>query len=132
MKNKNIENNIMLAEFLEWKKYEDFSFITDFNKNYMSMGAGMLETNIFRFEDLEFHKSWDWLMCVTERVNTEIKNKDIIWNGVKITPDSVHVYGKSYNTAYVVGTTDGKYENLKQCLYTAVVDFIKWYNNEKK
>jgi hypothetical protein len=62
------ENNILLANFLKWRIHEDYNYITPFYQSYDSIGNGCYETPIFRFEDLKFHKSWDWLMLVISKI----------------------------------------------------------------
>lgn len=121
------EKNIMLAEYLKWDKKDNFYFKTAFIIPHLSNGE---ETNIHSFEDLRFHTSWDWLMTVVEAVNKDVLNMDIIWNGVVIKKDIVHVYARDYNTSYAVGKGDGKYDNLKNCVYNAVTDFVEWKNQD--
>lgn len=65
-------NNKLIAEFLEWKVFEGYSYITPFFQNYMSVGNGMEQTPVWRMSDLKFHKSWDWIMLVVVQISFEL------------------------------------------------------------
>ena len=62
------ENNILMADFLEWKKHETFNYLTPFFQDYLSIGDGICQTPIFRDDDLRFHESWDWLVPVLQKI----------------------------------------------------------------
>lgn len=77
---------------------------------------------------LRYHSSWDWLMPVVEKIETDCKF-------------DVHIYGhynwKEPNRCVII---DWKNEEIvstsndskSQCVFDAVVEFIKWYNNQIK
>jgi len=101
------ENNKMIADFMGWRKHEGYSYITPFYQSYMSVGAGICQTSIFRNEDLKFHKSWDWLIKVFHKI------QDIA--------DSA-IYKELFEDKFKV-----LFNNIT-FLYEAVVEFIKAHN----
>ena len=79
------------------------------------------------FDDLDFHKSWDWLMPVVEKIfslgyHYEIKPRYMMikertsldWMSCE-----ANFKGKTYN------------KSQKEIIYNAVVEFIKQYNKNK-
>jgi len=65
----------------------------------------------FPFDDLHFHESWDWLMPVVQKCRLESRceyDEDDNWNEI--------------------------HWSLEECnldkTYKAVVEFIKWHNNQ--
>ena len=113
-----IENNKLIAEFLEFKKVKFlngcYTFIIP---DYLSHGEYKnltLEDNkevvAWDVEDLIFHKDWNWLMQVVEKilnVSLEIDSMEMYYN---IT-DSIPYIAKTYG----------------EC-----VEFIKWYNEKNQ
>lgn len=76
-----------------------------------------------------YHSSWDWLMPVVEKINTiAIDNYGEM--SVFIFPYICYI-GENMNTAIVV-ITQAQHPTLIDMVWTAVVTFIKWYNNKKQ
>ncbi len=67
--------------------------------------------------DPEFHSSWDWLMPVVAKINELIDTDG-------------HSRGKAFVT--ISNSHDALVSaNIKK-VFKAVVEFIKWYNEDKK
>jgi len=67
--------------------------------------------------ELPFHSSWDWLMPVVEKIENE---SDSI---IEIELDNAHISGDFKLSVH---------EHSKiESVYTAVVKFIQWYNQQK-
>jgi hypothetical protein len=67
-----------------------------------------------------FHSSWDWLMPVVEKINTTHAV-----NIGRISCQISHILDQENPiSAIVCGDTS----KLHETVYTAVVEFIKWYN----
>jgi len=139
-----MKNNILIAEFMGWKRYEGFNFITPHTQNYMSTGAGMCDTHIFRESDLKFDTSWEWLMGVVDR----IESLDLRGNGhdfpkVKI-GNGVEIFcyanyrGTWYEWRDYYGIDGAFYKHKNQCetkkmaVYKVVIEFIEWFNQRDK
>ena len=63
---------------------------------------------------MEFHSSWDWLMPVVEKISDVCKPSS----------DS-HYYWNSKTDIRI-------FRETKEVTYKAVIEFIKWYNKNKK
>ena len=110
-----LENNRLIAEFLGQKsdKYEFPQF------GYMNTKGDFITE--FNDSQLKFHKDWNWLMEAVEKI--ESKGFDIFINTC---------------VCRIVDVGEDRFEdiecfvnnNKKQAVYKAVVEFIKWYNNQ--
>ncbi len=83
-------------------------------------------------DTLHFHESWDWLMSVLEKIATLELGDDIVF--VK------YAYPRTFGmieeeTGKLMVRLNGfsvHTENtLIESTYVAIVEFIKWYNNDK-
>ena len=86
-----MKNNKFIAEFMECT--HPFNEITDATLYKVSQGT-------FELDELKYHKSWDWLMPVVEKIYSLDAHIDFF-----------------------------RVINL-EATYKAVVEFIKQYNNE--
>ena len=93
-----MEDNKLIAEFM------GVVFHDDENQFYNADG-------LYIGLELEYHKSWDWLMPVVS----------------KITRDEILI-GNEYRESIMDTVPYGLIEDT----YKAVVEFIKYYNNENK
>lgn len=76
-----------------------------------------------------FNKNWLWLMPVVEKINTIfIHNYGEM--GVYIKPFTCYI--GSDETDPVIITTSGNYPKLIEMVWSAVVTFIRWYNQNSK
>ena len=115
------ENNKLIAEFMGrcGKEYPDMYWVN------------IEDTTWTTIDNMKFHKSWDWLMPVVEKIAL------MQWTWVQIIPD---VLGKfpAKSSCYIetgVSRVDFKVSTEESTLidatYKAVVEFIKWYNENK-
>lgn len=132
------ENNKLIAEFMEFKqckgirsesgKYfdywakENFSCIEEQEIQIESeWGYGLVEQDLLFAEQLKFHKDWNWLMEVVEKIESLSKENETY--SFSITKISVRVlYKGSRIVDLPINTTK------IQAVYLACVEFIKWYN----
>ena len=123
------ENNKLIAEFMEFKqckgirsesgKYfdywakENFSCIEEQEIQIESeWGYGLVEQDLLFAEQLKFHKDWNWLMEVVEKIY------------------QTNLYYDKYIDFNSSMFSSGKIElsTNKESVYNACVEFIKWYN----
>ena len=131
MKEKEVlENNKLIAKFMEFpinskQVMYDTRIYYDISKlNLYNMVSMACE------DQFSFHKSWDWLMPIVEKIESFIFNKpesDTYYN--------VQILGGCYvmiisNNGDELITSDSGQSKL-ECTYLAVVEFIKWYNETK-
>jgi len=70
--------------------------------------------DFIQFQDLKYHSSWNWIMPVVKKC-------------LNLTMEDLENYEKQYENI-----DDSFYQvNIDQT-YKAVVEFIKWYNKNKK
>ena len=123
---KTIENNKIIAEFLSVKMHpcetiENFKFLPIEERGLY---------NGYFIDELKYHEDWNWLMEVVEKIESlEIFDRMGRFN----------INTKNFDENYTSFITD-KDEDFIQCegdtkieaVYNAVVEFIKWYNNQNK
>ncbi len=89
-------------------------------------------SNWIPIDALQYHSSWDWLMGVVDKVEDTwisssrprlVINKDMI--------QIVHTVG-CHNTDFASKPRYGIGEKRKENVWLAVIEFIKWYNNQKQ
>jgi hypothetical protein len=103
----NTENNKLIAEFLlttqKTERLDDC---------YIHKGIA------YHIEDLNFDTDWNWLIVAVEKIESMNYYVDIMNKAVSINNDEymiVDLSGKDFNTKI-------------EAVYTAVVEFIKFYN----
>ena len=119
-----VENNKLIAEFLVNNegglvKLEEniFSTIDEFE----------IPDDYLTIKDLKYHKDWNWLMKVVEKIeNLQDENNCAIYN---VQTEQCFVEIIINHTSETIVEVDS---NSKiQAVYDACVEFIKWYNEQK-
>jgi hypothetical protein len=112
------ENNKLIAEFMVLKEPYELP------QHGIIRPNGYFKTE-FLAEELKYHKSWDWLIPVVQKIDEMGYNVHISRISCKITPI---LEDDNVITSFVCGDVDKKIE----LVYDTVVEFIKWYNKEQK
>lgn len=135
METQTIENNKLIAEFIgnDTNEYGLDVFVPKSMKPITTKNNNVVMQGIFEFNECLFHNSWDWLMPVVEKI--ESLNLEI--NGV-LTSFDVTI---SYQYCQIIDeeglgicgiNTHSKDNKSKiEAVYKAVIEFIKWYNENK-
>ena len=131
-----LKNNALIAEFIGLKQNEYGHYI---NENNLFDAQYKLFIN-----ELKFHSSWDWIMYVVEKIDELQMNNVVIDDEhfetcnfefeLKRNFATVHAYDYSKGQAYcdfVYNDSDME-ENKKDAVYSAVVNFVKWFNKQMK
>jgi len=105
-----IENNELLATFVNWVFYDD-------EGQYYDTVEGLFVTE--QGEDLEFHKSWDHLMVVVEKIES-------LGYYFGMSTDGVGVWGRDPVT--IIYANDIEDDPKINRVYDTIINFIKWYN----
>lgn len=108
-----MKDNILIAKFMRWKIHEGFSYITPHYQDYMSVGAGICQTPVHRFEDLKFDSEWNWLMPVIIKIFQA--DEEVMYRNL----DEYRAIEDSLLIPDLVKA------------YKAVINFIKWHNESK-
>jgi hypothetical protein len=119
-----IENNKLMAEFMGYINNGDSEFLIHPETNY--------DHSINDKDWFLYHKSWDWLMPVVEKISTLCLTISVHGNGCTI----FHYFenGRPKAETIKVYTGEAGIKNVrtpKEATYKAVVEFIKWYNENK-
>lgn len=139
------ENNILIAEFLgAYKKdkrvkynaeyiFPDNEYLKteieySYNYSHGYEGGEYLETFLTTYWDLYdmlFHKSWDWLIPVVEKIES-------LGYTVEIASTTCVIYKNiDYLTKEEYVNVSWKYDKKFDTIYNTILEFIKKYNNEK-
>jgi len=122
------EGNKLIAEYVQIK-YKEIIYKTGSSgdKYYHINDIPMLNDSCHCYpayeNDYQFHKSWDWLMPVVEKIENQgldviINTKTCVINDVG--EDRFEPF-ESYSTGAKIDAT-----------YYAVIEYIKWYNKQQK
>lgn len=110
-------DNELIAEFMGWNKDAVGLWLVP------DCFAGRHRIKLFSTDQLIFDSSWDWLMPVVEKINNT-KNKygstDVI-----IYCRTCHIN----DPEQIIIEATGK--NMFEATYKAVVEFIRWHNQNK-
>jgi len=119
------ESNRLIAEFMGVKPslyahghyvYSDMPWFSVRHDNFEDTMDSIAEY-------VKYHKKWDWLMPVVERIEGIGFPVDIFGRAVSIHKQD----GES-----VIDLSGVSYENKMSTVYNAVVLFIMWYNENQK
>lgn len=129
------ETNKLIAEFMGWNKGEKYS------EKYPFYDAWNEPIDQILPSEMLFNKSWDWLMSVVEKIES-IKVGNIKYIDFHIMPDAVIITNQEdeENPLILINKSECKgsieteftfFETKIQAVYTACVEFIKWYNDQQ-
>ena len=133
-----VENNKLLAEFLEFEKVKFlngcYTFIIP---DYLSHGEYKnltLEDNkevvAWDVENLIFHKDWNWLMKVVEKIHSMQSYGVLINpNGTYIQDEDDKIICMTFKNEEVNGEIISS-SNI-EATFNCCAEFVKWYNEQK-
>lgn len=127
--------NDLVARFMgaRWRTWEDnkaplYRFDEPIGKQYA-----------FHHTELQYHTSWDWLMPVVEKIENihGIKFLDVDTFDDKPAAFAVHIFKRCCDIQidnimddHIIEVTAA--ESKIKAVYDAVLQFIHWYNTNKK
>ena len=103
------ENNKLIAEFMVRDKEVDFHTTEEIKEGFREEATWYALDGWVKDDELQYHKSWDWLMPVVDKMNTTE-----LWDE----------YDISYLATYLVSVDIN-------ATYNAVVEFINQYNKNE-
>jgi len=108
---------------------ENNKLIAEFMNHYENMG------NL----GLQYHSDWNWLMEVVEKLESmeiEVRMKSHFNTTLKHTLYQTQICydleHKNCEPTHLYLSYNDAYKNRKDSIYNAVVEFIKWYNENNK
>lgn len=109
-----LENNKLIAEFL------GLTITTD--------GISLFDTN---YKPLaKYHESWNDLMPVVEKIQSTWRNEDIFVVTIKSKHCLITLEKFLYKPLDIAYSSVKMNEPLINAVWHAVIEFIKWYNEE--
>ena len=121
------EDNKLIAEFMGFTKDSENLYLID---DYSLRSDG--EHQATYVNEMKFHSSWEWLMPVVEKIEETEVNGDYASMIIKQGSCEIEMF------EYRKEQKDGEklrvffFQGSKiEATYKAVVEFIKWYNENK-
>ena len=139
MKNTLLEKNILLAEFLGFEKVKfldnSYVFIIPDYLSHNEYKNLTLEDNkevvAWDVENLIFHKDWNWLMKVVEKIHSMQSYGVLINpNGTYIQDEDDKVICMTFKNEEVNGEIISS-SNI-EATFNCCAEFVKWYNEQNK
>ena len=116
-----IDNNKLIAEFMGYPKKQLNKGVARLEENKFVWGQ--IYYNIgdkwYREDVLQYHEDWNWLMKAVEKIND-------FNNVVSINQNHVLIIN-NVRSEVIVDIVAG---DMLEATYNAVIEFIKYYNNE--
>ena|SRR5690554_6067869 len=121
-----LDGNKLIAEFMGWTQQLDvrerwYGAWFDQHRVRKAWPKG--------HEPLLFHESWDWLMPVVEKIESIVFDEN---NSFNVTIGSSNYCVIQDSNGEVYEFIEDYKESKLLTTYSAVVNFIKWYNENKK
>lgn len=126
MTQEQIEGNKLIAEFMNWKHHSGNVY---WFPNLYPSTDDTGETT-FDISEAEFHSSWSWLMPVVEKIES-------LGHSTSISSDMRQAVLDKYCCEILKKNTIGTNllhkagKTRLEAVYLAVIDFIKFYNQQK-
>ena len=121
--NETLEGNKLIAEFMITQKPSD-----DFCVNWKDkIGFSVFmngKSKTYLYSKLKFHSSWDWLMPVVEKIDNFGVNVIV----GRMFCDIKYIDPLNPSKEFEIRIASGVKMNA---VYGAVIEFIKWYNENK-
>lgn len=125
-------DNELIAQFMGYKFINDAP--KDFPRGYYYTEEP--EADWITAESMRYDESWDWLMPVVEKIQSEnIDGEFTVSMGygaisnLGIISHYTYCHIENWNGTQVAGYSS--YPTLIECVYRTIVDFIKFYNQQK-
>lgn len=130
-----IEDNKLIAEFMGWSSHPKLENCS-INRNKNRILPFWVSYNMeIPNDEFKYHSSWDWLMPVVEKIEslnfkTVLATSELtcykyymnIITGIGIVKETID------NPSKLMCKSNSKIE----CVWSTVVEFIKWYNKQPK
>jgi len=116
------ESNKLIAEFMGWKQVTSHGSLV-WDRPKIDSQKPLFGELVDKKENGKYHSSWDWLMPVVERIEADYQHSvSICWQHCIVSNAG---YNKMEFGIELASSTK------LDATYNAVVEFIKWYNQQK-
>lgn len=114
-------NNTLIAEFMEVEVQDEVYFILP-QFPYCNQLTDYNTYDSYKKETLEYHKNWNWLMSVVEKIES-------LEYTVNIEFSTVFINHSDDDFEQIIGF--GEHYSKIQAVYNACIEFIKYHNGQK-
>lgn len=123
-----LEGNRILAEFMELKVITMTGSTGKVSKHYAALPEPLILIPVGRESLLHYHKSWDWLMPVIDKINAMGKEYSlaIFKTYVSLTVEKGGKVFKDFSFAYSEYITVN--QTGKEAAFRLLTRFITWHN----
>tara|TARA_R110000787_G_scaffold26805_1_gene74797 strand:- start:234 stop:575 length:342 start_codon:yes stop_codon:yes gene_type:complete len=112
-----MKDNKLIAEFMEFHRDTEDLYLID---NYNLRSENQFQATYVR--EMKFHQSWDWLMPVVEKIESDERyDVDILQYGTRIRDNQKEI---------VTNVADISFNSKIDHTYDAVVRFLKRLTDE--
>jgi hypothetical protein len=127
-----LDSNVLIAEFVGGKFYQELSYLDRKEEVWVPhFGICRIDTiDVGKGKILEYHKSYDWLMPVVEKIES-LNYKTSIISTLLLSGEMLYIMAITDNDDDI--TYWNERGNTKiEAVYNCVIAFIKWYNQNKE
>ena len=112
-----------------YQLFTDFTFCK-LSENDLELGYSDDAGEYVLLKNSLFHSSWDWLMLAVNKIESlgYYTNADMDFTG-KDNETIMHFFRVYKNGYHGINVGFGKSKSKLESVYTAIIEFIKWYNN---
>lgn len=137
-----LESNKLIAEFMganpckDWQGYNGYNHEDWYHTQWSSRYQDNLELYSYKYSDLKYHFSWEWLMPVVEKIdnmeNSYIETNTNIGKTWIDDGNDFSIYFSDDRIQSSFRTISGNAKKKIDAVWCGVVEFIKWYNKQKE
>lgn len=133
-------DNELIAVFMGFERYDETPVTKQGIYKLKDVSLSSPYWGRYRGEQMHFNASWDWLMPVVEKISLIVYEEGVTNNGYK----DVVVKNYAYPRTFAMPDSEGNFmvrfnrmtlhqdKSLIKATYEAVVEFIKWHNQQSK
>ncbi len=125
-----VEGNKLFAEFMNLKVVTFNGLVSGSSKHYAALQDPLITVKVGNEGTLYYHKSWDWLFPVIDKINDMGKGYSfaIFKTYVSLTVEKGGKIFKDFSFAYSEYITAE--QTGKVAAFKLLVRFIKWHNEQ--
>jgi hypothetical protein len=121
-----MKENKLIALFMGWKSFNKFSALNNED-----------DGDCWMYDDMRFNEAWNWLMPVVEKIeNTYILSNVKPMVSIKITNSDCRIehdpqHARAFKDEIQFEDIWSVEKTKLEATYKAIINFIKWYNEQK-
>ena len=122
-----VENNRLIAEFMGESLFNSPLVVFDIKRHIRENTTDEKGGSLYGIENLRYHIDWNWLMEVAQAI--EEKGFVVAIKGISC---AIYPLLKDNTEDYISSYVCGNLSNKIDIVYSAIIGFIKWSNQQSK